>query len=47
MINSTFFLLKFKIKYMSLSIILQWHTLYKVKKTYYKTVIEWYQNICK
>ena len=40
MIDSTFFLLKFKIKYAPLSITLQGHTLEKIKKAYYKTVIE-------
>ena len=40
MIDSTFFLLKFKIKFMSLSITLQWDTLHEVKKAYYKIVIE-------
>ena len=40
MIDYTFFLLKFKINYMLLSITLQWHTLCKVKKAYYKALIE-------
>ena len=40
MIDSTFFQLKFRMKYMPFSITLQLYSLYKVKKTYYKTVIE-------
>ena len=40
MIDSIFFQLKFRMKYMPFSITLQLYSLYKVKKTYYKTVIE-------
>ena len=44
-IDFTFFLLKFKIKYMLLSINLQRHTLHKAKKAYYKTFIEMYRMV--